>query len=575
MTLTPTASAEPSAAAPGLLRRVLRNPMGLISAIVIVAFVGVALAAPLLAPFDPSATKPELTNASAGTGEYLLGGDSAGRDILSRLLWGARGTLVACVLVLSVSLVIGVTAGLFAGYYRGVVETVADWVADAILALPGVVLLIAMYAVIGPNILLAMAIYGALISPIFYRLVRGVVASIRTELYIDAAKVSGLGDLRILFRHVLRAVRSPIIIQSAFMLGTAVGIQAALEFLGLGNPGDPSWGGMLEVAFRNIFVSLNAVIWPAAAITLLVLAFVLLGNALRDGLEPASKKAVLKKRLRRELATARSESSEAERGEALLSVRGLKIGYPTSASDYREVVKGVDLEVQRQEILGLVGESGSGKSQTAFSILGVLPENAVLAGGSITFDGRGIFGREDELKKLRGRRISYIPQEPMTNLDPSLTIGKQLVLTLKAVQDISRSEAEKKFLSLLDQVGIPDPAAVMKKYPHEVSGGMAQRILIAGAIAAEPELIIADEPTTALDVTVQAEVLDLIRGLRDERGLSVILVTHDLGVVSDVCDRVAVMKQGQIVETADASTFLSGPEHEYSKSLLASASKLS
>ncbi|KRA24747.1 ABC transporter [Microbacterium sp. Root61] len=568
------------ATAPGAqhpFRRLLRNPLGLISLVLLTVIVLAAVFAPWIAPFDPNATKVELTNAPPFTGDYILGGDSAGRDVLSRLLWAARGTLLASTVVLLVSVCIGAVAGLLAGYYAGAIQGVANWVSDVLLALPGVVLLIALYAVIGPNILLAMAIYGVMVAPIFYRLTRSVVASVRGELYVDAAKVSGLTDTRILFRHVVRAVRSPIIIQSSFILGAAVGIQAALEFLGLGSPQEPSWGGMLDFAFRNIYVAPTGVLWPALAVTVTVLAFVLLGNALRDALDPSSKRVILSTRAARALVAAASPVEGVRRmpsTDAILSIRGLRVAYPTNGSGLREVVHGVDLEVRRGEIVGLVGESGSGKSQTAFSVLGVLPKNAVIVGGSVRFDGEEILGREAALRAVRGTKIAYIPQEPMTNLDPTMTIGTQMRRWLRAIRKISRSAADARIADLLQRVGISDAAEVMRKYPHEISGGMAQRVLIAGAVAGDPELIIADEPTTALDVTVQAGVLDLIRGLRDESDLAVVLVTHNLGVVSDLCDRVAVMKNGRIVEDSPTAAFFAGPEADYSRELLRAASEL-
>ncbi|MCP2636009.1 dipeptide/oligopeptide/nickel ABC transporter permease/ATP-binding protein [Microbacterium sp. HD4P20] len=557
-------------------RRLLRNPLGVASLIMLAAILMVAILAPWIAPFDPNATRVEYTNAPPFTTEYLLGGDSAGRDVLSRLIWAARGTLAASATVLVVSVTVGATAGLLAGYYAGPLQSATNWIFDVLLALPGVVLLIALYTVIGPNILLAMAIYGFMVAPIFYRLTRAVVSAVRNELYIDAAKVSGLTDSRILFRHVLRAVRSPIIIQSSFILGAAVGIQAALEFLGLGSPSEPSWGGMLDFAFRNIYVAPMGVLWPSIAVTVTVLAFVLLGNALRDALDPSSKLLVLDPRraiAARGAADAQAAPVEPTAG-TVLSIRGLRVAYPVSRDDHHEVVRGVDLEVRRGEIVGLVGESGSGKSQTAFSVLGVLPKNALILGGSVTFDGTEILQRNSALRAVRGTKIAYIPQEPMTNLDPTMTIGTQMRHWLRSIKKTSRSAADQRITELLRRVGIADAEEVMRKYPHEISGGMAQRVLIAGAVAGDPELIIADEPTTALDVTVQAGVLDLIRELRDEGDLAVILVTHNLGVVSDICDRVAVMKEGRIVEDAPTIAFFAGPQAEYSRELLRAASQL-
>jgi peptide/nickel transport system permease protein len=316
------------------------------------------------------------------------------------------------------------------------------------------------------------------------------------------------------------------------------------------------------------------VVWPALTVTITVLAFVLLGNALRDVLDPASKRVTLSPRRLRAIRAAEPASHGADAPGALLSIRGLRVAYPTGRDEHREVVRGVDLDVRRGEIVGLVGESGSGKSQTAFAVLGVLPANGIVPGGSVRFDGIEILGRKDRLRAVRGARIAYVPQEPMTNLDPTMTIGRQLLHGLRAVRPMPRRAAEAHLLQLLRRVGIADAEEVVRKYPHEISGGMAQRVLIAGAVAADPELIIADEPTTALDVTVQAEVLDLIRELRDERDLAVVLVTHNLGVVSDVCDRVAVMQEGRVVETASVAEFFAGQRNEYSRELMRAAQAL-
>ncbi len=225
-------------------------------------------------------------------------------------------------------------------------------------------------------------------------------------------------------------------------------------------------------------------------------------------------------------------------------------------------------------MLGIVGESGSGKTQTAFSILGLLPDEAEITAGSVVFDGRSLVSAEGgrlsqgQMAALRGKRIAYIPQEPMSNLDPNFTIGHQLVRPMVKVLGIGRKQARARALELLGIVGINNPQRTFAAYPHEVSGGMAQRVLIAGAVSCNPDLLIADEPTTALDVTVQAEVLDLLRDLQRRFTMGVVLVTHNFGVVADLCDRVVVMQNGRLVEEGPVREILRSPADPYTRKLL-------
>ncbi|MCX4759681.1 MULTISPECIES: dipeptide/oligopeptide/nickel ABC transporter permease/ATP-binding protein [Streptomyces] len=564
------------------VKRLLRNPLGLVGSVALLLIVLFGLCSSFLAPHDPNEARLELTNAPPLTSGFLLGGDQSGRDVLSRLMHATLGTLTASSVMLLVALVLGVTSGLAAGYFGGRLDTVASWVSNTVMALPGLVLLIALYSVIGPSTLTAMAVFGVLIAPSYHRLVRTLVLGVRRELYVDAAKVAGLTDARIIFRHVLRAVRAPVVVQSSFVLSAGIAIQAGLEFLGLGDPTAPSWGGMLQDAFNNIYVARLNVLWPALLITATTLCLVLVGNALRDVLQtahtqarPLHPKAVARLRAGHRLSAGSTESEAAVRSiasdsastDVLLSVRDLVVGYPTTDARLKTVVHGVSLELRRGEVLGLVGESGSGKSQTAFSVLGILPRQAVVLGGAVTFDGLDL--RDGKvLREVRGKRIGYVPQEPMSNLDPSFTVGAQLSHGLRAVKDISRAQARRELTELLGRVGIKDPRRTFDAYPHQISGGMAQRVLIAGAVATEPDLIIADEPTTALDVTVQAEVLDLIRVLQQERGMAVLLVTHNFGVVADICDRVSVMRQGAVVETNDTEGLFRAPQEAYTRTLL-------
>lgn len=566
-----------------IFQRILRNPLGAVTLTFLLLVVVMAALAPLVSPMDPNQTDPMMIM-SGPDGHHLLGTDSAGRDILSRLIWGAQTTLIAALVVVVTSILVGVPSGLIAGYYGGKFDTVASWIANMIMSLPAMIVLLAFRVAVGPSIVLMMVMFGLLIAPGFFRLTRTAVMGVRNELYVDAARVSGLSDSRIIARHIFTVVRAPIIIQSAMISGIAISIQSGLEFLGLGDTSMISWGVMINDGFRNIFISPLLVLWPALVISVTIAAFALFGNSVRDALEDAQKIKGKRSKKTQDATAAQptsvtadaSQPEDAQNENHLLSVTHLSLGYPQADGSLKKVVSDVSFHVDKGEVLGIVGESGSGKSQTAFSILGLLPNNAQIAGGHIMFEGTDLVSpnggkiSQKDMAVFRGKRIAYIPQEPMSNLDPSFTIGYQLVRPLVLNLGISRKEAKERVIRLLDMVGINNSERVFKSYPHEVSGGMAQRVLIAGAISTEPDLLIADEPTTALDVTVQAEVLDLLRDLQKRLGMGMMLVTHNFGVVADLADRVVVMQYGRVVESGAVREVLSDPKEEYTQVLLSS-----
>jgi len=560
-----------------LVRRLAKNPLAFISSIYILGLIVAAIIAPLVAPFDPNTTDLSAVLLPADS-THFLGTDSAGRDILSRLLFGSQTTLIAASIVIITSIAFGVPTGLIAGYYGGKFDGIASWTSNMLQSLPAIIILLAVASAFGTSIVIAMFVFGILIAPGFFRLTRTAVMGVRNELYVDAARVSGLSDFRIIVRHILKVVRAPLIIQSAIISGIAISVQSGLEFLGLGDVNMVSWGVMLGEGFINIWMSPNLMLWPALVISLTIAAFALLGNALRDALEDTQKISVsARKRKKAKVSASTTVNPKIIDSEKhLLSVSGLSVGYAQGDGSLNLVVDSVSLHVDKGEVLGIVGESGSGKTQTAFSILGLLPDNAQIPQGHIVFDGiemvsaSGATISQKRMGELRGKRIAYIPQEPMSNLDPNFRVGYQLVRPLTKLLGISKREAKAKVLNLLDMVGIVNPERVFKAYPHEVSGGMAQRILIAGAISCEPDLLIADEPTTALDVTVQAEVLDLLRDLQTRLGMGMVLVTHNFGVVADLADRVVVMQYGKIVETGAVRTILRSPQHPYTQTLLSS-----
>ncbi len=567
------------AAAPAdtLFRRVLRHPMGFVPLLVLAIILVTGIFARIIAPDDPNTT--DIGGALASpSGAHLLGTDSSGRDVLSRLLYGTQNSLALAALALGIALAVGVITGLIAGYFGGWFDSVNSWVASLTMALPGVIVILAARSVLGPSIWTAMGIFGFLLAPAFYRLTYVTVRGVRNELYVDAARVSGLSDARIIGRHVLSVVRAPIIIQTGIVFSIAIAIQAGLYFLGLGDISVPTWGSLLVDGFNNMTRNQLLLLWPALILGITTLSLVLLSNAIRDELERVGPRVE-----GRSAAAEASDTAEAvvavadeiahpapERtGEPLLAITNLAVGYPAGKDAYKHVVDDVSLTVHKAEVVGLVGESGSGKTQTAFAVLGLLPSTGKILNGSIIFDGAELVGTDPHAyDKLRGKRIAYIPQEPMSNLDPSFTVGSQLTEPMRIHLGLRKAEAKEKAIALLTRVGIPNPERTFKSYPHEISGGMAQRVLIAGAVSCDPDLLIADEPTTALDVTVQAEVLDLLRQLEDETHMALLIVTHNFGVVADLCDHVAVMKDGRIVESGPVRAIFHEAQHPYTQSLL-------
>jgi peptide/nickel transport system ATP-binding protein len=255
-------------------------------------------------------------------------------------------------------------------------------------------------------------------------------------------------------------------------------------------------------------------------------------------------------------------------GEPLLEVRDLRTSFHTRAGVIRAVT-GVDLTVSRDEIVGLVGESGCGKSVTSLSILRLIGPPGRIEAGEILFDGQDLLKlSSEEMRRLRGDRIAMVFQQPQSSLNPVMRVGRQISEALEIHRGLSGKTARSRSLELMEMVGIPDVARRYDAYPHEMSGGMAQRVMIAIALACEPELLIADEPTTALDVTIQAQILDLVRTLRAELGTAIILITHDLGVVAEMCDRAAVMYAGEVVEQTDVRTLFADPRHPYTRGLI-------
>jgi peptide/nickel transport system ATP-binding protein len=551
--------------------------------IVIVA----AIFAPLIAPHPPDTQDINAVNAAPSLSHWL-GTDDLGRDILSRLIWGARISLRAAFEIVGIAAVVAIPLGLVAGFFRGAVDSVIMRAMDALFSFPPLILALTVAALLGADVNDASIAIAIVFVPSFVRLLRGEVIAVREEAYIESARSLGATSNRLLARHVVPNVASPIIIQLALALGFALLTEAGLSFLGIGEqPPTPSWGGMLQEGFQFINSAPWAVIFPGIAIMLTVLAFNLVADGLRDSLgreRPPGSGLVGSeqggtRRWLPHLGPAGKSDPELETGapqaEApLLEVEGLRIEFLTRQK-WLPVMEDADFTVRKGRTLGLVGESGSGKTVSALAVMGLLPAKVSRVSGSIRFEEQELTNLDQAgIRKLRGNEIAMIFQEPMTSLNPAFTVGNQIAEQVRTHHGLSRAVAWKVAVQMLDRVEIPRAGLRAEDYPHAFSGGMRQRVMIAMALSCSPKLLIADEPTTALDVTTQAQIIDLLHSLQREEDMAMIFVTHDLGVIADVADDVVVMYAGQMVERRVAIEIFGRPWHPYTEALLHSIPQL-
>lgn len=559
---------------PFFVREIARRPFALFGAVLFVLMVFAAIAAPLISPFSPY--QQDLTNFLAGpSAHHLLGTDSLGRDVLSRLIYGARPAFVGAGEAFGVAVVVAVPLGLVAGYFAGWIDATIARVVDIVLSIPAIMFLLVIVAVFSGNQNAVLVAFGFLVSPGLIRVVRSVTLSVRRELFVEAARVSGVNESRIVFRHILPLILGPVIVQGTLIAAGAVLVEAALGFLGLGpQPPQASWGEMVSEASLQLSRQPWLVVPPGAVLILAVLSLGLIGDAVRD--IAAERLAPVERRpARTRVRVAGNDFAGVDAvpeasTKALLSVRGLSVAFSTREGDLR-VVDGVSFDIRRGETVGLLGESGCGKTITSLAMMRLLPPGGRIVAGSCSFEGRDLArSSRAELAAVRGRQIAMISQEPMVALDPVFTVGNQLLEAVRRHDGSSRRQAAVRVRDLLEKVELRDYERVMRLYPHELSGGMAQRVVIALALAGRPKLVIADEPTTALDVTVQAEILELLRTLQEETGLAILLVTHNWGVVADSCQRAVIMYAGQVVEYGDVDALFERPLHPYTEGLLLS-----
>ncbi|AOG09921.1 dipeptide/oligopeptide/nickel ABC transporter permease/ATP-binding protein [Agrobacterium sp. RAC06] len=557
-------------------RLLLNNRLAAAGLVLIGLIALLILLVPILPLPDPDATAPAERLKPVLTAGHLLGTDQLGRDILSRLLWGARLSVTVGFTATLIAALIGSVIGIVAGYVGGRTDNAIMRGIDMLMAFPYILLALAIVAALGPGLMNALYAIAIVNIPFFARNVRGVTLGYAHREFVDAARLSGKGHLSVMFTEVLPNVAPVIVITMSTTAGWMILETAGLSFLGLGaQPPQADLGSMLGEGRAQLFTAPHVSIVPGVMIFLIVISLNVLGDGIRDVLDPRLRSGALARPGPvTEVATDRNVPENSVR-DAALSIEGLETGF-RSGDDIIPAVRGVSLHVKRGECLGLIGESGSGKSVTALSVMGLVASPpGIIQSGAIYVGNEDVLAMpQTRLISLRGSRVAYVFQDPLTTLHPMYPVGRQVEEAIAAHQSLGARERRERAIALLEKVGIPEARERAKHYPHQLSGGQRQRIGIAMALANDPDVIIADEPTTALDVTVQARILELLRDLQRERGMALLFITHDFGVVSDICDRVAVMKDGQIVETGETRAVLANPQHDYTKRLIACVPEL-
>ncbi|CVH78200.1 dipeptide/oligopeptide/nickel ABC transporter permease/ATP-binding protein [Rubneribacter badeniensis] len=563
-----------------------------ISLVVLVAFVLAAVFAPLVSPHSPYEI---FTARQAPDGQFLFGTDNKGRDVLSRMIYGARYSLTIGLCATAWALVAGSILGSIAAVSRKWVSEIIMRCMDVIMSFPGIALAAVFVVVFGNSLPSLIFAIGFLYIPQIARVVRANVVSEYGQDYVRAVVVSGARAPWILWKHVVRNCIAPVLVYTIVLVADAIVFEASLSFISAGIPEpDPTWGNILADARAGV---LSGQWWqalfPGLAIMITVLCLNILSEGMTDAMAAAPKApiaaaddAVTGEReadrlvadptlaykaqaesLKRRLAELQAvEKTRTDRFEArtdvppILEVRDLCIKFPRHGDV--NVVDHVSFVVRPRQTMGLVGESGCGKSITSLTIMGLLDPKAQIS-GEVLYDGQNLLDMsQKEMNALRGREIAMIYQDALSSLNPSMLIKSQMKQLTK--RGGTRSAEE-----LLELVGL-DPKRTLDSYPHELSGGQRQRVLIAMALTRDPKVVIADEPTTALDVTVQKQVIELLNRLQKELGFAMVFVSHDLALVAEVANSITVMYAGQVVEQGPVKDILCHPVHEYTRGLLGS-----
>jgi peptide/nickel transport system ATP-binding protein/peptide/nickel transport system permease protein len=548
---------------------VLRTPVGAAAAVLLVLIVLLAVVAPLLWGDRAGVADPSHILQGASSSHWL-GTDALGRDILLRVLVATRLSLVLAVLATAIGVVVGLvlgTAPLVLGARAGRWSTALVNVA---VAFPNLLLALFFAVIFGVGLTGALLAIGCATAPGFARLTQTLTASVAGLDYVAAARIAGVGRLRVLFRHVLPNVAEPLVVTVAMAAAGSLLSFASLSFLGLGvQAPEYDWGRLLGDGLSGIYIHPAAALAPGIAVMLAALAFNLCGEAVAGGIRGQAES-------RPGTSAAPSESPAPERGaDPVLVVHDLQVTFPGSSGS-RTPVRGVSFALQRGEVLGIVGESGSGKSLTALAIAQLIEEPGQVRAAQLEFLGRDLPTLPAGVRRrLLGTSMAMVFQDPTMSLNPAQRVGRQLAEVAVQHQGLTRKQAWATAIERLGDVRIPAAARRARQLPHEFSGGMRQRAMIGMGLMGSPALIIADEPTTALDMTVQRQVLRLLLAVRARDEVAILLISHDITVVGQVCDRVLVMYAGRIVEDLPAAQLRTEARHPYTRMLLAAVPDMS
>jgi oligopeptide/dipeptide ABC transporter ATP-binding protein len=569
-----------------IARAFLRAPSGVIGLVII----SVLVIAIVVAPFflQDAANELHVTEQNQGPSwSHPLGTDQIGRDTLARTLLAGGLSLKIALGAAAVSFMIGMTLGVASAVVGRRTRPFIQRFIDTMIAFPALILVIFISIITGTGvfgIILGVGIGG---SFGFARLTSTLALSIGGRDFISAARVLGVRRLRLMYRHVLPNLAEPLIVSLSFILVFGLLTSAGLSFLGLGvKEPDYDWGKMLTDGVRVIYAYPEQALAPAAALAIAALSFGFFGEALARSTNPRLWTASRAEQRSMELAVAvdprseevldahpsaspwRTRNGHGSAGDvAALEVQDLVVSFPREGGSV-EVVKGVSFTIPRGGVLGIVGESGSGKTMTALAVARLTPYPGRVS-GSARLGGKDLTRlSQRELNKVLGNDLTFVFQDPMSSLNPALTIGRHLAERAEVHRKLGRKAARELAAARLRDVHIPAPEVQLRRYPHEFSGGMRQRAMIAMALMNDPMLLICDEPTTALDVTIQAQIMDLLREVNERHSTAMILISHNLALVAQNCDRVIVMYAGRIVEDLDVDELLHDAKHPYTRALL-------